>query len=98
MAGQVWHTNILGGFMYSLNLSRYLRHVLQPMTKYRQFCDAEDSKVAKNKGDIFHWNIYSDVKVQGDYILEDALMPETNFDITQGSLTITEAGNSVLVA
>lgn len=95
MAGQVWATNLLGGYMYSLNLSRTLRRVVQPMVKFRQFCDAKDSGVSKNKGDIFHWNIYSDIQTQGAAIAENVVMPESNFEITQGSLTITEFGNSV---
>ena len=40
MAGQVWQTNALGGFMWSPNLSRKLRTALQPMVRFRQFCDA----------------------------------------------------------
>jgi N4-gp56 family major capsid protein len=63
--------------------------------KYRQFADARDAGVAKNKGDIFHWNIYSDIQTQGGQILESAVVPESNFEITQGQLTITEFANSV---
>lgn len=49
----------------------------------------------KNKGDQFHWNVYSDVATQGTTLSETTEMPETNFTITQGTLTITEYGNSV---
>lgn len=36
MAGQqVWGTNTLGGYMYSLNLSKVLRNAVQPMVKFR---------------------------------------------------------------
>lgn len=41
------------------------------------------------------WNVYSDVQTQGSTLNETDVMPETNFTITQGTLTITEAGNSV---
>jgi N4-gp56 family major capsid protein len=96
MAGQVWGTNTLGGYMYSLNLSKVLRYAVQPLVKFRQFCDAKDAtQQGKNKGDVFHWNIYSDVVTQGTTLAENVLMPETNFNITQGALTITEYGNSV---
>jgi len=96
MPGQLWGTNVLGGYMYSLNLSKRLRHAVQPMTKFRQFADVKDAtQQGKNKGDTFNWNIYSNVQTQGGQIAETNLMPETNFTITQGALTITESGNSV---
>lgn len=97
MAGQLWQTNVLGGFMSSKNLSKVLRHAVQPLIKFRQFADAKDAVQggAKNVGDIFHWNVYSNVATQGGAIDETQAMPETNFSITQGSLTVTEYGNSV---
>lgn len=96
MTGQVWATNSLGGYMYSLNLSRELRMVVQPTVKYRQFCDIKDAAhQGVNKGDTFHWNIYSDVATQGTTLTEGTALPETNFVITQGTMTITEYGNSV---
>lgn len=94
--GQVWLTNSLGGYMYSPNLSKVLRHAVQPMTKFRQFADIKDAAVqGKGKGDTFHWNVYSDVADQGGTLVETNTMPETNFVITQGTMTITEYGNSV---
>lgn len=47
------------------------------------------------KGDTFHWNVYSDVATQGGTLVETTTMPETSFTITQGTLTVTEYGNSV---
>lgn len=47
------------------------------------------------KGDTFHWNIYSDVANQGTKLTETKTMPETQFTITQGTLTIDEYGKSV---
>jgi N4-gp56 family major capsid protein len=94
MAGQVWQTNSLGGFMWSPNLSRKLRTALQPMVRFRQFCDAREA-FGKGKGDTFNWNVYSDVATQGGTLNETDVMPETNFTITQSSLTVTEYGNSV---
>jgi hypothetical protein len=97
--GQLWGTNTLGGYMYALNLSKQLRYAIQPLVKFRQFCDAKDAtQQGKNKGDKFHWNIYSDVGTQGGTLAETQVMPETNFTITQGELIITEMGNSVLFA
>lgn len=96
MNGQVWNTSNLGGYMYSLNLSKVLRASIQPLVKYRQFCDIQDaSQQGLHKGDTFHWNVYSDVATAGSSLLESSAMPETNFVISQGTLTITEYGNSV---
>lgn len=82
--------------MYSDNLSEVLRTSLQPMVRFRQFCDARDaSGMGYHRGETYRWNIYSDVATQGTTLDETAAMPETNFTIAQGNLTITEAGNSV---
>lgn len=35
MAGQIWVTNSLGGYMYSDALSKVLRFAVQPMVKFR---------------------------------------------------------------
>ena len=94
--GQVWLTNTLGGYMWSPALSKVLRVVVQPLVKFRQFADVKDAAVqGKGKGQEFHWNVYSDVATQGTTLLETTTMPETNYTITQGTMTITEYGNSV---
>jgi len=96
MSSQLWAVNTLGGYFYSLNLSDELRTALQPMAKFRQFCDVKDaSQQGKKKGDTFTWDVVSNVATQGGSISETNTMPETNFTITQGTLTITEYGNSV---
>lgn len=91
---QVWQTNSLGGFMWSPNLSRKLRTALQPMVRFRQFCDAREA-FGLGKGETFNWNIYSDVVTPGESLSETLEMPATNFTISQNALTITEYGNSV---
>jgi N4-gp56 family major capsid protein len=94
--GQVWATASLGGYMFSETLSDVLRFALQPLVKFRQFCDIKDAAVqGKQAGDTFHWNIYSDVATQGTTLTETSVMPETNFTITQGTMSIAEYGNSV---
>ena len=96
MSSQIWAVNSLGGYFYSLNLSDELRTVVQPMQKFRQFCDVKDASMqGKSKGNTFTWDIVSNVATQGNSLTETNTMPETNFTITQGTLTITEYGNSV---
>lgn len=91
-----WAVNSLGGFMYSRQLSNVLRMAVQPLVKFRQFCDVRDaSQQGKKKGDIFTWDVFSDVVVPGGVLTETNTMPETNYTIVQGTLTMTEAGNSV---
>lgn len=96
MAGQVWLTNSLGGYMWSPNLSKVLRMALQPLVKFRQFADIKDAAVqGKGKGDTFHWNVYQNIANQGTVLTEGTVIPQSNFTITQGTMTITEYGNSV---
>jgi N4-gp56 family major capsid protein len=82
--------------MYSDELSDTLRTALQPMVRFRQHCDAKDAmNKGKNKGDTYNWNVYSNIATQGSTLTETEVMPESNYTITQGSLTVTEYGNSV---
>ena len=84
MSGQIWATDSVGGYMHSLNLSKVLRHAVQPLVKFRQFCDVKDiSQQGKGKGETFTWNVYSDVATQGTSLTETNTVPETHFTITQ---------------
>jgi len=96
MPGQLWVTNSLGGFFYSLNLSDELRTVVQPMTKFRQFASVKDaSQQGKSKGNTYTWDTVLDVATAGTNLVETTTMPETEFTIVQGTLTIDEAGVAV---
>lgn len=96
MAGQLWSVNSLGGFLSSNKLSKYLRESVQPELKFRQFCDVQDASMSgKGKGATFTYDVVSDVATQGTTLTETTIMPETNFTITQGTVTMTEYGNSV---
>lgn len=94
MAGQVWSVAAEGGYMYSDQLSDVLRIAMQPLQRFRQFCDIEPA-VGKHRGATFNWNIYSNVATAGGVLNEVEKMPETNFTIAQQSLTLYERGNSV---
>jgi hypothetical protein len=96
MTGQVWSVPADGGYLYSDELSTILRQQVQPLTKFRQLCDAEDgTQKGLNRGESFHWNVFSNVGTQGRRLAENQTMPETGFSLIQHSLTVTEAGNSV---
>lgn len=96
MTGQLWAVAGDGGYLYSDQLSEYLRMTVQPLTKFRQFCDAEDgTQKGLGRGETFTWDIVSNVAKQGRRLSETDPIPETNVTISQGSLTVTEWGNSV---
>lgn len=96
MAGQLWQVDVIGGFMYSDELSDKLRMDVLPSVKFRQLCDARDAMdKGLNKGELYNWNVYSRVQKGGGALDETQEMPQTNFKIVQNSLSITEYGNSV---
>jgi len=82
------------GYMASPTLSEELRHAIQPTCRFRQFADIEVA-LGKNVGDVFNWNIYGDTDTEAGAIAENAVMPETGFPVSQGSVTMTEYGISV---
>lgn len=99
MAGQVWAVNTEGGYMYSDNLSDYLRSSNFPLTKYRPLADAKDfSDLGYGKGDVVHWNIYQDVTNGGGTLNEGTAIAQTGFTIGQGTATVHEWGMDRLAA
>ena len=96
MAGQLWSVDVIGGFMYSDELSDTLRMEVLPTVKFRQLCDAKDAtSKGLNKGEAYNWNVYSRIATGGGSLDETQEMPQSNFTIVQNSLTVTEYGNSV---
>ncbi len=95
MTGQVWSSNTSGGFLYSDNLSTYLRFELQARTKFRNLADAKEDALGLNRGDTYRWNVYSSLGKRGGPLAETTRMPETSFTIAQRSLVIGEFGMSV---
>ena len=92
-----WSSSADGGYMYADELSDTLRTALQPMTKFRQFCEPDEDAISKglHRGDKYRWNVYGDVATQGRRLNELQPMPETNFTVSQAELTVVEMGNSV---
>lgn len=61
-----------------------------------QFCDVKDaSQQGKHKGNTYTWNVYQNISTQGGTLTETTTVPESQFTIVQGTLTIEEQGNSV---
>lgn len=82
------------GYLANPTLSDEFRTNLQPLSRFRQFCDVE-AAIGKNRGETFQWNVYGDTETQGTALNEDERMPETDFPISQGSVTVGEYGTSV---
>lgn len=91
---QLW-SNTGQGFMASDILSEKWRTSLQPLTRFRQFCDVEEA-VGKNVGEKYTWNIYGDTADNGTRELQEtAPMPATSFPVFRGEVVMTEYGISV---
>src|SRR3990167_3745834 len=96
MAGQVFVTNSLGGFYYSLNLSKDLRMGVQATAKFRQFCDIKDawSKVQK-AGQTFTWDVVPMMSRANRALTETTTIPQGSHTVVQATLTMSERGFSV---
>lgn len=92
-----WSVASEGGYMYNDELSDILRTAVQPLCRFRQFCEPDPGAMEKglHRGEKYFWNVYGDVATQGRQLNELQPMPETNFTVHQASLTVTEYGNSV---
>ena len=93
-AGQVWAVNTLGGFLSNTKLSKRLRHKAQPLLRFRQFADMSDGS-GKGRGDTHVFNKVSNISTAGGTLVETNTMPERQLTMTQGTMTITEYGNSI---
>lgn len=94
MGQQLFATNSLGGFLTNNVLTKQIRHASQPLMKFRQFVTMEPAS-GRNRGNIVYFDKISNIATGGGTLVETSTMPKSNFTITQGSLTITEYGNSI---
>lgn len=94
--GQLWSVNSLGGFYYSLNLSKELRMGVQATSKFRQFADIRDAfgKVTRS-GQTFTWDTVPMMSRASRALTETNTIPQGQHTILQGTLTMNERGFSV---
>jgi len=94
--GQLWAVNSLGGFYYSLNLSKELRQGVKATSKFVQFCDIKDawSKVTR-AGQTFTWDTVPMMGRANRALTETATIPQGQHTVLQGTLTMSERGFSV---
>ena len=89
MAGQLLGTNSLGGFYTNPELSRQMRLVAQPLKRFRAFVQVKGAKGA-GKGRLLVFDKNRDLSSHGSTLTETATIPETNFTVGQGTLTLNE--------
>lgn len=96
MAGQLWAVNSLGGYYYSLNLSKDLRMGVQATNRFRQFADVRDAwgKVQRS-GQTFTWDVIPMMSRGNRALTETNTIPQGNHAVYQGTLTVSERGFSV---
>lgn len=94
MPGQVYSVSTLGGNWSQPYLSERLRHVAQPMFRFRQFVDVKEA-IGKQRGDTWLFDKAGNVATQGGTLVETNTIPETNFVTNQGTGQIFEFGNSI---
>lgn len=93
MPGNAW-ADTGSGYLANPTLSDEFRTALQPLARFRQFCDVE-AAIGKNRGEEYQWNVYGDTVDDGGELVESEKMPESSFPISQGSVIIKERGLSV---
>lgn len=92
MANMTWTDQ--GGFLSNGKLTKHFQKVSQPQMRFRQFTSV---KVAfgKMSGETVNYDRIANVASGGRKLSETETMPTTVVPITQGTLTVTEYGNSV---
>lgn len=96
MAGQLWSVNSLGGFFYSLNLSKDLRKAVAATSKFRQFADVRDAfGTVTRSGQTFTWDTVPMMSRASRALTETNTVPQGQHTILQGTLTMNERGFSV---
>jgi len=94
MPGQSWQLDSSGGFFGNPLLSKNLRTIAQPMTRFRQFCDLQ-SEFGAHEGSTLLFDKILNIDTQGGKLAEGVPVPRSGFKIRQGSVTASMYGNSI---
>ena len=94
MSQQVFTTNSLGGFFTNNQLSKEVRYISQTLQMFRRFTKPEKA-IGKNRGDRVLFDKFSNIATAGGSLVETSTVPKTNWTTTQGSIVVTEYGNSI---
>ena len=94
MPGQSWQLNSTGAYFSNDLLSKNLREIAQPLTRFRQFCDVQ-SEFGAHEGQNLLFDKVMNVVTGGGELSEGVPIPKTNFTITQGICKAVPYGNSI---
>lgn len=86
--------NAQGGFYTNPRLSKQLRYALKPLMKFRQFVDIKEGW-GKGKGETVLYDKITNISTAGGTLIETNTMPEHQYSIGRGTITLSEFGNSV---
>lgn len=91
---QLYATNTLGGFYTNNELSKSLRYVAQPQMRFRAAVQVKGAKGAR-AGDLLYFDKNRNLQTAGAALSETSTIPETQFPIGRGTMTLTEYGNAI---
>ena len=91
---QLYATNTLGGFWTNNELSEKLRYVSQPQMRFRAAVQAKGAKGAR-RGDLLYFDKNRNVDTAGAQLTETSTIPETQFLIGRGTMTLQEFGLAI---
>jgi hypothetical protein len=94
MSQQLFATSSLGGYFTNNQLSSQLRYLAQTMQRFRQFTDMEPA-AGSGRGQSVFFDKISNISTAGGTLSETDTIPKRNYTILQGTLTMTEYGNSI---
>ena len=91
---QLW-SNTGQGFMATDILSENWRTALQPLTRFRQFCDVREA-IGLNQGEKYVWTIYGNTTDTSSRELQESEpMPTTGYPVYTGEVVMTEYGIAI---
>ena len=94
MAGQLWATSSMGGYLTNNSLSKSLRNQALPEYVYRQFVDYKEDP-GKKAGDIVFFDKTLKIDTKGSTLVETNTIPENKWKVIKDSVQVTEWGNAV---
>src|SRR3990167_145 len=94
MGQQQWGTNSVGGFLGNPRLSKSIRHASSPLYAFRQFVGIKEA-LGTRKGSTVLYDKIGRITTRGGTMVETNTFVKNTYNITQGSVQVTEYGNSV---
>lgn len=87
-----WTTN--SGYLSNGELNKKVQMAAQPLMKFRAFCSLKED-FGKQKGETINWLRAANVSTMGGKLVETNTMHEASQDLTWGTLSVSEYGNSI---